>query len=727
MTMKQVAQNYRSGELTVLDVPPPACKPGGVLVRTLYSLISTGTELMKVSEARKSLLGMARARPDQVRKVIDSVAQQGPAATYQKAMNRLDSYTPLGYSLCGVVVEVGSGVTDFVVGDVVAAAGNEFALHAELNWVPVNLCVPVPDGISPEHAAFATVGAIALQGVRRGEVQLGESACVIGLGLVGQLVVRLLVAAGVRVVGLDTVEARCRMAEKAGALLCATPDAAGVAAVEEVLTAGGGLGADHVFLAAGGATNGPVEVAARLARDRARIVDIGKTRLDLPWNDYYEKELDVRFSRSYGPGRYDDRYELEGIDYPAGYVRWTERRNLQCFLDLIANDSIEVSSLVSGVHPIVEAAAVYEQLRTGSLQGVGFLLEYPRAPAEQRRTHRAPPSHHTEAPTVPAAPVGARPLEGEVRVGFVGAGNYATSMLLPHLAREEKVTLARVATTRSLSAVNAQRKFGFAEASTTVEDVLEDPGIDAVFVVTRHHSHAELVCRALESGKAVFVEKPLALGTEQLERVTETIARTGNDRLMVGFNRRFAPLFTELRRRLGRSEAPVSARYLVNAGRLDAASWYLDEDREGSRFLGEGGHFVDTLSALAGRPVDVQSIQTAGDWHVTLRFENGSVGTVSYLTSGHPRCPKETLDVSGGGRSGRIDNFGRVTVWTSSGRHVRRALHGQDKGQRDMLRAFLAAVRDGQPMPIGLDSLLATTRATIGAQSSLASGGWVTL
>ncbi|MFC7360847.1 bi-domain-containing oxidoreductase [Nocardioides astragali] len=726
--MKQVAQNYRSGELTVLDVPPPACKPGGVLVRTLFSLISTGTELMKVSEARKSLLGMARARPDQVRKVVDSLAQQGPAATYQKAMNRLDSYTPLGYSLCGVVVEVGSGVTDFAVGDLVAAAGNEFALHAELNWVPVNLCVPVPDGISPEHAAFATVGAIALQGVRRGEVQLGESACVIGLGLVGQLVVRLLVAAGVRVVGLDTVEARCRMAEKAGALLCATPDAAGVAAVEQVLTANQGLGADHVFLAAGGPTNEPVELAARLARDRARIVDIGKTRLDLPWNDYYEKELDVRFSRSYGPGRYDDRYELEGIDYPAGYVRWTERRNLQCFLDLIANDSIEVSSLVSGVHPIVEAAAVYEQLRTGNLQGVGFLLEYPQGAVPQRPTHRAAEARRGE-PASTSGPSGAsRPLPRDgVRVGFIGAGNYATSMLLPHLAREEDVTLARVATTRSLSAVNAQRKFGFGGASTAVDDVLEDPDIDAVFVVTRHHSHAELVCRVLESGKAVFVEKPLALGNEQLDRVVETVARTGNDRLMVGFNRRFAPLFVELRGRLGRSEAPVSARYLVNAGRLDAASWYLDEDLEGSRFLGEGGHFVDTLSALVGTPVEVQSIQTPDDVHVTLRFENGSVGTVSYVTSGHPRYPKETLDVSGGARSARLDNFGRVTVWTPSGRHVKRALYGQDKGQRDMLRAFLAAVRDGQPMPIGLDSLVATTRATIGAQSSLSSGRSVIL
>jgi len=307
--MKQVAQNYKSGDLAVLDVPIPACQPGGVLVRSLYSLISTGTELMKVSEARLSLVGKARARPDQVRKLLDSVAQQGALATYQKAMNRLDSYTPLGYSLCGVVVEVGEGAEQFSVGQLVAAAGNEFALHAEVNWIPINLCVPVPDGVAAEHAAFATVGAIAMQGVRRAEVALGETACVIGLGLIGQLAVRLLVAAGVQVVGLDVVEARCRTAEKAGALICAAPGEDGLREVERVLLdRSGGLGADHVLLAAGGDSNGPVEVAARLARDRARVVDIGKTRLDLPWNAYYDKELDVRFSRSYGPGRYDDRY-----------------------------------------------------------------------------------------------------------------------------------------------------------------------------------------------------------------------------------------------------------------------------------------------------------------------------------------------------------------------------------------------------------------------------------
>jgi predicted dehydrogenase/threonine dehydrogenase-like Zn-dependent dehydrogenase len=733
--VKQVAQNYRSGELVVLDVPAPACKPGGVLVRTLYSLISTGTEMMKVTEARLSLLGKARARPDQVRKVLDSMAQQGPVATYKKAINTLDSYTPLGYSLCGVVVEVGAGAEEFAVGDVVAAAGNEFALHAEVNWVPTNLCVRVPAEVEPQQAAFATVGAIAMQGVRRGEAQLGELACVIGLGLIGQLVVRLLTAAGVRVVGIDTVAERCRMAEAAGALACAGPDAEGTAYVEQVvLAATGGLGVDHVFLAAGGGDNGPVELAARLARDRARVVDIGKTKLDLPWNAYYEKELDVRFSRSYGPGRYDDRYELDGIDYPAGYVRWTERRNLQCFLDLLSDRSVDVASLISGTRPVTEAAEVYRELREGTLKGIGFLFEYPDLPGQPVQPSAATAlngkRHNGFERTVRSAGPAGRPATGAVRVGFVGAGAYASSMLLPHLAKLPGVSLASVATTKSLSAVNAQRKFGFAAATTDADSVLGDPDVDAVFVVTRHHSHAEFVCRALEQGKAVFVEKPLALTREDVDRVLEVVERTGNDRLMVGFNRRFAPLFTDLRRRFGAAGGPMSARYLVNAGQLGTGSWYLNEELEGSRFLGEGGHFIDTVGAWVGaEPVEVVAHQTSNgaDLLATLQYADGSLATITYATDGDARFPKETFDVSGGGRNARLDNFTRATVWSRSGKDVKRSYSGQDKGQRAEVAAFVEAVRTGAPMPIGLDSLVATTRATIAVGESISGGGPVKL
>ncbi|WUJ68636.1 bi-domain-containing oxidoreductase [Kribbella soli] len=717
--MKQVAQNYKSGELAVLDVPPPTCAPGGVLIRSLYSLISTGTELMKVGEAKLSLVGKAKARPDQVRKVLDSVAQQGALNTYKKVMNKLDSYTPLGYSLCGVVVEVGAGAEEFSVGQLVAAAGNEFALHAEYNWVPLNLCVPVPDGVPAEQAAFSTVGAIAMQGVRQAEVQLGETAVVIGLGLVGQLVVRLLVAAGVRVFGIDTVADRCRMAEKAGALACSSPDEAGIASLERsLLEASNGLGADRILLAAGGHSNGPVETAARLARDRARVVDIGKTKLDLPWNAYYDKELDVRFSRSYGPGRYDDRYELQGIDYPAGYVRWTERRNLECFIDLIAREQIDVASLIAGQFPIADATDVYQQLSSGALPGVGFLFEYPNDAPVDTAIGSGLETNRRREPAGRPAPAGA------ARLGFVGAGNYASSMLLPHLQKDEDAVLARVATNKSLSAANAQRRFGFEQISTDAQEVLSDDSLDAIFVVTRHSTHAELACRALETGKAVFVEKPLALTDEELDRIVATVDATGNDRLMVGFNRRFAPLLTDLKGRFGDPGGAFSLRYLVNAGKLDSTSWYLDAGKEGTRFAGEGGHFIDTLTWwLNSLPTEVYAVPgpDTGDVIVTLRFANGSVGTINYVAGGNSRFPKETLDITGGGRNGRLDNFQSASVWAGRKPSTKKS-RSTDKGQQTELAQFVAAVKSGGPMPISFDELVATTRATIAVDRSLASG-----
>ena len=719
--MKQVAQNYKSGELVVLDVPAPICRPGGVLVRSLFSLISTGTEMMKVTEASMSMVGMARARPDQVKKVFDQVQQQGLVATYKKVMNKLDSYTPLGYSLCGVVTEVGKGAEEFKVGQLVACAGNEQALHAEYNWVPVNLCAVVPAGVAPEHAAFATVASIAMHGVRRAEVQLGETAAVIGLGLIGQLVVRLLAAAGVQAIGIDPVPDRCRLAEKAGAAMAGAPDDLD-ALLGELSRITNGRGADHVFLSAGGSTNGPVEAAVKLARDRARVIDIGKMRLDLPWNAYYEKELDVRFSRSYGPGRYDTRYELDGIDYPAGYVRWTEKRNLESFLDLVARNELEVATLVDGVFPMADAAKVYDDLKTGALKAIGVLLEYPvpAADAPAPATKQVLPG--AKAPAARNAGTGKK---DRIAIGFVGAGNYASSMLLPHLAKNPAADLAHVATTRSLSAVNAQKKFGFATASTDSDSVFEDESLDAIFIVTRHATHARLVCRALETGKAVFVEKPLALTRAETDQIAEAVAATGNDRLSVGFNRRFAPLLGSMRKSFGAAAANASTRYLVNAGPLAKDSWYLNEEAEGSRFTGEGGHFIDTLTWWADSLVEeVYAVPGSekGDVQATFRFANGATGTIAYLTGGNARFPKETMDATGGGRSARLDNFKVASVWSGRGTASTKARGGQDKGQQSEMDAFVEAIRTGGPMPISADSLLATTRATIAVGESLLSG-----
>jgi predicted dehydrogenase len=571
------------------------------------------------------------------------------------------------------------------------------------------------------------VGAIAMQGVRRGEPQLGETSLVIGLGLVGQLVVRLLVAAGVRVVGLDMIEARCRLAEQAGAVACAGPDDEGLAAVTaslDQLTSG--RGADHVFLAAGGSSNAPVETAAKLARDRARVIDIGKTKLDLPWNAYYDKELDVRFSRSYGPGRYDDRYELEGVDYPAGYVRWTERRNLECFLDLLARKDLEVETLVSGTFPMTDAVSVYADLSSGALKAVGVLLSYPAPDPETLPRPAASLVRPVSAGTAPAG-VSKGPNEPgskHLAIGFIGAGNYASSMLLPHLAQLPNAELVHVTTTKSLSAVNAQRRFGFTTASTSASAVLEDESLDAIFVVTRHATHADLVCRALETGKAVFVEKPLALTAEELDRITEVIAKTGNDRLMVGFNRRFAPMLAKMKASFGPASSGSVTRYLVNAGPLGADSWYRNEG-EGSRFTGEGGHFLDTLSWWTDSlPEEVYAVggPDPDDVQVTVRFANGASGVISYLTGGNARFPKETLDAAGRGHSARLDNFRKATVWSGRGHETIRARGGQDKGQRAELARFVDACAAGAAMPIPLESLVGVTRATIAVRESLASG-----
>ncbi|WP_433549024.1 bi-domain-containing oxidoreductase [Streptomyces sp. CA-294286] len=723
--MKQVVQNYRSGELAVLDVPVPECKPGGVLVRTVYSLISTGTELMKVSEAGMSMLGKARSRPDQVAKVAQSVAVNGLPATYRKVLGKLDSYTPLGYSLCGVVEQVGSGVDDVKTGDLVACAGNEHALHAEWNWVPKNLYARVPEGLAPQHASFGTVGSIALQGVRRGEPQLGDVALVIGLGLIGQLVAQLLTAAGVRLVGVDPDPVRCELARRQGAAACGDPGSAAVEGAVAALTDGHGV--DQVYLAAGGGSNQPVELAARLSRDRGRVVDIGKCPLDLPWNAYYEKELDVRFSRSYGPGRYDPQYELEGHDYPIGYVRWTERRNLACFLDLLARGRVDVAPLVSHTADFEDAVETYRRLEGGEQKAVAVLFRYP----EREESVRPPAVAVPAVRRGPRAPAPARGAKSPVRLAFVGAGNYATSMLLPHLAGREGVELSTVVTTTALSAANAQRKFGFARATTDLDSVLGDESVDAVFVVTRHSSHAALTRRALLAGKAVFVEKPLALDRDELAGVLAAVEESGNDRLQVGFNRRFAPLLRQAANRFGVRTGPASLRCLVNAGRLPHGSWYLRQGTEGSRFAGEGGHFIDTASALIGAdPVSVYAIAAPGDedLQVVLRYPDGSTATLSYVTTGASGFPKETLDLMADGKVLRLDDFVRASVYGSGRRWVGSRLpRARDKGQNAELAAFVGAVRSGGPMPVPLESLVATTAATLAVRDSLAAGVPVTL
>lgn len=708
--MKQIAQNYKTGELALLDVPVPACRPGGVLVRTDYSLVSAGTEMMKIEESKLSLLGKARARPDQVKKVLQTVAQQGVLATFRKVMDKLDSWTPLGYSLAGTVIEVGAGAEPFTVGQRVACAGNQYALHAEYNWVPVNLCVPVPDDVPLDQAAFTTVAAIALQGVRQAEPKLGESALVIGLGLVGQLLLQLLRANGVAVFGVDLSAERCALAVKLGAVAAGAPGSESLAAMEAALMAGTrGHGADHIFITAGGASNEPVELAVKLARDRARIVDIGKAKLDLPWNSYYEKELELRFSRSYGPGRYDPLYEEAGIDYPIGYVRWTEGRNMECVVDLLAQQKLDFAPLISTVAPFEQSVATYDKVNKGELSGLGILFRYPEA---------APRVNRIAAPAVHGA------NSGKIRLGVIGSGNYAASMLLPHLKANPDVVLGEVATATGLSAANAQKKFGFARMSTDYRGVLADPNVDAVLIATRHNAHARMVVEALHAKKAVFVEKPLAVNAQQLDDIKQAVHDSGNARLQVGFNRRFAPLMQELKADWGPRSGPVAIRYQINAGPLAKGSWYLNSAEEGSRFVGEGCHFVDLCSWwLEAEPVAALAGGAGEDGNniaAMLFYGDGSRAEISYLTEGDPAYPKEVFEVYGAGTVARLHNFQRTELWRGGKAKTRKAM-GIDKGQKAELDAFVAALKTGSPLPIPLDSLYATTAATFAVDQAATS------
>lgn len=718
--MKQITQNYKTGQIRVADVEPPLLKQGGVLVQTQYSVISSGTEGMKVREGKMSYLGKARARPDQVKKVLQSVQQQGLASTYRKVMNKLDSLTPLGYSLSGVVMAVGPGAEEFQVGQHVACAGAGYANHAEINFVPKNLVVPVPNNVAMEHAAFATIGAISMQGFRQAEMQLGETACVIGLGLLGQLLVQLLKAAGIGVVGIDIVEERCKLAQDLGAKLALKPDDPGL--LQSVAKITNGFGVDCVFIAAGGNSNSPVELAVELARDRGRVVDIGKTKLDLSWNDYYEKELDVRFSRSYGPGRYDRNYEEKGIDYPIGYVRWTERRNMSSFLDLISEGCIVLDKIVSDIRPFADAEKVYQELAEGSTSGLGVVFRH----SDQILNKRLRPSIR-----VKGSGVVARDNDGKVRIGMIGAGNYASSMLLPHLAGNDHVHLVEVATATSLSATNAARKFGFKRVGTDYKELLEAMDIDAIMITTQHATHARMAAEALRKGKTVYVEKPLAIDLDGVELIRKAAVESGNDRLMVGFNRRFSPLVKELKYVFSHRSSPLVMYYRVHAGQLEVGSWYLDVSSHGSRFVGEAAHFFDVFAFITGaRPVSVMAKAlrpqkiTNDDLEnlvVMVDYDDGSVATLMYLTQGGAKVPKEYLEVFGGGRTAQLFNFEFLRIFEGNDdRKIKpRAL---DKGQKDEMKDFVTAVCDGSEMPISFDCILDTTLVTLSASQSLRTG-----
>lgn len=700
--MRQLLQHLDSGVTSLEQVPAPAPEPGSIVVETRASVVSAGTERMLVEFGRAGLLEKARRKPDRVREVLAKARTDGVVPTVEAVRSRLAEPLPLGYCNAGVVRAVGAGVTELTPGDRVATNGH----HAEVVRVPRTLAVRIPGAVSFEAAAFAPLGAIALQGLRNARPTLGETVVVYGLGLVGLLTVQLARVHGLRVIGIDLVDDRLAMAEKLGAL--ALHGAGDV--VRRVGSATDGIGADAVLLTLDADSDEPVHLAAEMSRKKGRLVLVGVTGLNLHRADYYEKELSLTVSCSYGPGRYDPVYEEKGHDYPLPYVRWTAQRNFEAFLGLLEDGSVDVEPLVTHRFPFDRATEAYELL-VGDRPHLGIVLEYPTGESDGSAQARDPRS------------VAIRPAEvasdGAVRAGVVGAGGFARKVILP-LLRDLGVEPNVIASSSGTSAGVAARRFGAARATTDLDSVFGSDAVDAVFVLTRHDSHAELVCRGLDAGKNVFVEKPLALSEEELESVQRSLAGASG-LLTVGFNRRFAPLASELADRLAGRTGPLALTITVNAGRLPDDHWVKDPKVGGGRILAEGCHFVDLARALVGAPIRDFGAACASDSRgraledtasITLSFQDGSLATIHYLSDGSRSFPKERVECFFDGTTVVVDNWRRLRSY-GSGFRLPRPPRRQDKGHRAELEAWLAACRTGGPPPIPYDELFEVSRVTI--------------
>jgi polar amino acid transport system substrate-binding protein len=710
--MKQLLQDLRTHEIAVEEVPAPGCQPGGVLVRNVASLISSGTERAAVKLGRMSLLGKALERPDLVKSLFQRLRTTGVSSVVATVRAKLDRAMALGYSAAGEVLEVGEGAQEFQVGQRVACAGLGYASHAELIWVPRNLCAPIPENVDYDSAAFAALGSIALQGVRIADVKVSEHVAVLGLGLVGLVTVQILQAAGCTVWGVDPDPDRVALARKLGVAF-ATSNSDFIS--EGDLPRAGG--ADAVIITAATKSNQPVDLAGQIARDRGVVVVVGDVRVDVPREHYYQKELQVRYSRSYGPGRYDPAYEEKGIDYPQGYVRWTEKRNMQAFLDLVAARKIDLTRLVTHRFEIARAPEAYELL-TGKGKYLAILLDYPRPGASSRRLELRPP--HAERTAPRAGP-------GKIRIGWIGAGSFSRAKLLPALRKLDNLEMMGLANATGLSASRVGGSFGFQYCTTDASEVLEDPNIDAVFIGTRHHLHAPMVLAALESGKHVFVEKPLCVTERELDAISRLYARS--DRILcAGFNRRFSSFARQCRDFFSTGRGPLSFLYRVNAGRLPEGHWVQDPEQGHGRVISEVCHFVDLFVFLSGAlPIEVEAWAVGesaaeSNVHIQVSLADGSKGEILYLACGDASVPKERLEVFGRGRTAICEDF-RKSYFHHSNQCRTKSLFRQDKGHAEEMQCFVRAVAGKAPPPIPFESLWATTLATFRIRESLLGGG----
>ncbi len=734
--MKQVTQQNKTGVVQVESVPVPSLKAGHLLVQVRSSVISAGTERASLESRRMSLVQRAKRQPELVVKVLEQVRQYGIVQTYRRVKARLESTAALGYSAAGVVVAVGDGAGEFKPGDRVACAGAGYANHAEYALIPKNLCAKIPKGVEFDEAAYTTIGAIALQGVRQAEPTLGETIVVIGLGIVGQLTLQLLKANGCTVVGIDLDPWSVKIAKESGVDLAL--ERAGADVKNVVLSFTKGIGADAVIITAATKSNDPVQLAGELCREKGRVVLVGDVGLELPRAPYYRKELDFRLSRSYGPGRYDPGYEEQGHDYPVGYVRWTEKRNMQEFLNLVAAKKIDLAKVTTHRFPVEKASAAYALMTNRSAykyeKYLGIVLQYGKEKAEE------------PAATVVVGSGESKPSPTALKIGFLGAGNFAQASLLPHVRRFSGVSLVGVCTGNGLNAKNVARTFDFRFATTDAREILGNQEIGTVFIAARHNLHAPYVIEALKAGKNVFVEKPLALHADELKEIVAVFNKINSPKsairnprsaiVLVGFNRRFSPHGQQVKRFFADAVGPFAIQYRVSAGLMPTTHWTRDPVEGGGRIIGEVCHFVDlmqfitdsTPAKIFAEPLGKGSAGSADDDSVavTITFQDGSVGVITYLANGDSSVPKEHLELYSTNRTAIIDNFQLLTLYQQGKKRTFR-LSAIDKGHQEEVRQFLLAVRDGKPSPISLGSAVTTTLATFKIMESLQRGVPVSL
>jgi len=706
--MKQLLQNIKNGKTSVEEVPMPAPRDGQALVKIESSLVSAGTERMIVEFAKKNLLGKARSRPDQVRQVLDKAKREGVLPAVQAAFNRLDQPMPLGYSSAGTIVALGKNTPGLKVGQRVACAGANYAVHAEYNVVPRNLISPLPKNVDFESAAFTTLGAIAMQGFRLAEPQLSENVAIIGLGLLGLLTAQIALAAGCNVLGIDIDPSRLALASSLGIQTVSRKKAADSA---QAFTSNRGF--DAIIICADTPSNDPVELAGVIARDKARVVATGAVGLTLPRKVYFEKELSFINSRSYGPGRYDVNYEEHGYDYPIGYVRWTEGRNFESVLELMSQGKLDVKPLVTHRFPIEQATKAYEVI-TGKTKEkfLGVVLTYPES------VEKLSGSHVVKF-NVPAF------KPATCKLGVLGAGLFANAVLLPAIKKAGDIELVGIASSGGLHAQHSGKKFDFKYATSSDDEIINDPNINTVAILTRHDSHADLVVKALKAGRHVFVEKPLAITSDQLSVISKQLKRTDNCLLMTGFNRRFAPLAQQLYTSLKDRNEPMHVHYRVNAGPIPLNHWTQDPEIGGGRIIGEGCHFIDFITFLVGEsPVSVtaHALPDAGKYHednvsMTFAFPDGSVGVVDYLANGDKSFPKERVEVFCGGQVSVLDDF--VSLETVRDGRKTRAKGAQDKGHVAEWKVLAKSIREGGEPPIPYVQLIGVTKSTFAAVESL--------